>query len=280
MRVLVTGGSGRVGTWVVAELLEAGHAVAVFDQKPPASPDVEFRNGTILSLDECRLACRGMNAVIHLAAIPSPLHDPPERVLHFNTNSAWNIHQAAVDAGVPRVVHASSDATYGYVFREQDIPVDYLPIDEDYPQRPHDPYGTSKVIGEQIAKKFSEEHDLQTVALRICWVWMPDQPETYRTFTEDPEAWSKSLWVYNDARDVAQAFRLAVDAPNMRCERFCISAADNGTDVDTMELVTKHYGEVKVRKPIEGRGSAIDYSRATEKLGYKPQHSWRDWVRG
>jgi nucleoside-diphosphate-sugar epimerase len=279
MRVLVTGGSGRVGKWVVADLLEAGHEVAVFDQKPPASPDVEFHNGSILSLHECQRACRGMNAVIHLAAIPSPLHDTAERVLHVNTTGAWNIHQAAVDAEVPRVVHASSDATYGYVFRQHDIPLDYLPINEDYPQRPQDPYGSSKMIGEQIAKKFSEEHDLQTVALRICWVWMPDEPENYRKFTEDPDAWSKGLWVYNDARDVAQAFRLSLDAPNIRCERFCISAADNGTDVDTLELVRKHYGEVKVRQPIEGRRSPIDCSLAAKQLGYEPQHSWRDWVR-
>ena len=278
MKVLVTGGSGNVGRYVVAELLAAGHEATVLDLKPPASADVEFREGSVLDLDACAQACEGADAVVHLAAIPHPLSDPPERVMHVNTIGTWNVHQAAAQTGIRRVVQASSDSTYGYVFREREIPIDYLPIDEDYPQRPQDCYGLSKVVGEQIARAFSEGHGLETVCLRICYVWFPSSPENYRGLTQNPDAWWKGLWVYNDARDAALAFRLAVETPDVACERFCISAADNGTRVDTLDLLRKHYGDVPLRKPIEGRQSPIDYSRAAERLGYQPRHSWRDWL--
>ena len=116
--------------------------------------------------------------------------------------------------------------------------------------------------------------------MRICWVWFPDRPEAYRGPTQDPDSWWRGLWVYNDARDVARAFRLAVETPGLACERLCISAADNGTSVDTLALFRRHYGDVPVRKRIEGRQSPIDWSRAAERLGYEPEHSWKEWVDG
>ena len=277
MKVLVTGGSGNVGRYVVDELLDAGHEVSILDLKSPHHTDLTLHQGSILNLDMCRLACTDTDAVVHLAAIPHPLSDPPERVMHVNTMGTWNVHQAAVEAGVRRVVQASSDSTYGYVFRRNEIPIDSLPIDETYPQRPQDAYGLSKVVGEQIARAFSGGHGLETVALRICWVWFPDHAESYRKLTREPDAWWRNLWVYNDARDAAQAFRLAVETPGLTCERFCISAADNGTELDTMDLFRKHYGDVPLRKPIEGRQSPIDGSLAAEKLGYEPKHSWTEW---
>ena len=278
MRVLVTGGSGRVGSYVVPELIAAGHDVAILDIRAPAAPGAAFHEGSILSLDDCRDAFTGVEAVVHLAAIPHPLNDPPEQVMRVNVMGTWNVHQAAVEAGVRRVVQASSDSTYGYIFRTREIPLDYLPIGEDYPQRPQDPYGLSKAVGEQIARTFADGSGLETVALRICWVWMPDEPAAYRRLTQEPDTWWRNLWVYNDARDAALAFRLAVETPGLACERFCISAADNGTEADTLDLFSKHYGDVALRKPIEGRQSPIDTSRAAERLGYRPRHSWRDWV--
>ena len=278
MKILVTGGSGDVGGYVVRDLLEADHEPVVFDQKRPERDDVEYREGDILDLDGCRKACEGVDAIVHLAAIRVPLPDTPDKVLHVNAVGTFNIHQAAADVGVRRVVQASSDSTYGFTFWRKEIKPTYVPIDEAHPQRPQESYGLSKIAGELIAQSFTDGYGLETACLRICYVWFPHNPGGYKGLTEDPSRWSKSLWLYNDARDVAQAFRLAVETQGIRHERLCISAADNGTRCETPELLQKFYPNVPVRKPLGGRVSLMDYSHATEVIGYQPRHSWRDWV--
>lgn len=279
MKVLVTGGSGDVGGYVVRDLLETGHEPVVFDQKPPEVTDVEYREGDILDLDGCRRACEEMDAIIHLAAIRVPIPETPDKVLHVNAVGTFNIHQAAADVGVPRVAQASSDSTYGFTFWRMEMKPAYVPIDEAHPQRPQESYGLSKIAGELIAQSFTDGYALETVCLRICYCWFPHNPQGYKGLTDDPSRWAKSLWVYNDARDVAQAFRLAIETPGIEHERFCIAAADNGTKVETADLLKEFYPDVPVRKPLEGFASVIDHSHAAQTLGYTPKHSWRDWVK-
>ena len=279
MKILVTGGSGDVGGYVVRDLLAAGHEPVVFDQKRPDAGEVEYQEGDILDLNCCRNACEGVDAIIHLAAIRVPIPETPDKVLHVNAVGTFNIHQAAADVGVRRVVQASSDSTYGFTFWRREMKPAYVPIDEAHPQRPQESYGLSKIAGELIAQSFTDGYGMETVCLRICYCWFPHRPEGYRGLTDDPSRWSKSLWVYNDARDVAQAFRLAVETPGLTHERFCIAAADNGTRIETAALLEKFYPDVPVRKPLEGFASIVDHSLAAEKLGYAPRHSWREWVK-
>lgn len=280
MRIVITGGSGNVGRYVAPELLDHGHEVTIFDRLKPESLDVPFVEGSILDIDACRRAFRGSDVVIHLAAIPHPLDDPPEVVMHVNTTGTFIVHQAAVDIGVRRVVHASSDSSYGLVFRRVDFSPDYLPLDEEHPQKPQDAYGLSKKVGEAIARSFTRGYALETVALRICFVWFPHMAESYRPLTTDPgdRKWINGLWLYNDARDVATAFRLAAEIPDLRNEVFLISAEENGTVFETMELVRKYYGRVSMRKKLKGRESLADYSKAALILGYRPRYTWRDIV--
>lgn len=280
MRIVVTGGSGNVGRYVVDELLEHGHDVSVFDRVKPEFRSVPYVQGSILDIGDCRRAFAGGDVVVHLAAIPHPLDDPPEVVANVNIQGTFDVHQAAVDAGVRRVVHASSDSSYGLVFRRVDFSPEYLPLDEDHPQKPQDAYGLSKQVGEEIARAFTRGYALETVALRICFVWFPHLAESYRSLTVDPgeRKWINGLWLYNDARDVATAFRLACETPDLRHEDFLISAEDNGTVFDTLELVGQYYGRVPMRKKLRGRESLVDYSKAALILGYRPRYSWQDII--
>ena len=109
--------------------------------------------------------------------------------------------------------------------------------------------------------------------------WFPEHAESYRTLTKDPgqRKWMNGLWLYNDSRDVARAFRLAAEAEGIESEAFLISAEDNGTAFDTMELVRRYYpGDIALRKPIEGRKSLADWSKAKRMLGFEPRYTWRD----
>jgi len=278
MKIVVTGGSGQVGTYVLREL-QNRHAIVVFDRHAPAVEGVSFIEGDILDPEACKRAFEGADAVIHLAAIPHPMSDAPEHVMRVNTMGTFIVHQAAADVGVRRVVQASSDSSYGFVFRTRDFLPEYLPLDEDHPQRPQDPYGLSKLMGEEIAHSFTRRCELETVSLRICFVWFPEQAANYLPLTQNPENWLNGLWLYNDARDAAQAFRLAAETSGLADEAFLISAADNGTVYDTMDLVRRFYAsDIPLKSDLSGNASLADWSKAKQILGYQPQYRWRDMI--
>ena len=282
MRIVVTGGSGRLGRYVTKEL-SRDHEVTVFDRIEPTDPAVRFRKGDITNILDCRRACEGMDAAVHLAAIPDPLRDPAEAVFRVNTMGTFNIHQAACEAGMRKVVHASSNSVYGFHFRkegEEPIP-EYLPIDEDHPQRPADPYGLSKKLGEEIAMSFTRQYGIATVAIRICWVWFPENLKDYVTSANDPKGFM-GLWSLIDCRDAAVAFRLAVEADDLRSfESFVITATDNGTPYQSRDLVRKYFSErIEYRRDIRGRNSLFDGAKAKAVLGFSPRYTAAEILKG
>lgn len=279
MRIVVTGGSGNVGRYVVDELRKFHHEVTVFDVKGPKDKDVNSVKGDMLKIDDCRKAFEGAEVIVHLAAIPHPLNDPPEKVFDVNVAGTFNVHQAAADLGIGKVVQASSDSSYGFGFlRPGDFLLpEYLPLDEDHPQKPADPYGLSKKVGEEIAKSFTKRYGMTTIALRICMVLFPELMESYKSAIEKGKGWP---W-YNDVRDVAQAFRLAVGARGFKkYEVFCICAVDNGTKFESAKIVRKYFSEkIILKKEIKGRQSLYDWSKARVLLGYEPRYTWRDTIK-
>jgi len=277
MKIVVTGGSGNVGRYVVDELRKFHHEVTVFDVKESKDKDVTFVKGDMLKIDHCRKAFEGAEAIVHLAAIPHPLNDPPEKVFNINVAGTFNIHQVAADLGIGKVVQASSDSSYGFNFRKEgDVLLpEYLPIDEDHPQRPQDPYGLSKKVGEEIARSFVSRYGMTTIALRICGVLFPE-PESVHRFRETLKK-SGQCW-YNDVRDVAYAFRLAVEGTGLkRYEVFCISAADTGSELDSVELARREWGShIPFMREIKRRESLYDWAKARVLLGYQPRYTWKD----
>ncbi len=284
MRIVVTGGSGKVGRYVVEELKKF-HEVTVFDIKKSKDKDVTFVKGDILKIDHCRKAFEGAETIVHLAAIPHPLNDPPEKVFNVNVVGTFNVHQAAADIGIDKVVHASSDSSYGFNFRKPEdilLPV-YLPLDEDHPQKPADPYGLSKKVGEEIAQSFAKRYGMTTIALRICMVLFPENEDNLQLMEFCKSAIEKGKgwpW-YNDVRDVAQAFRLAVETRGFKkYEVFCICAVDNGTKFESAKVVRKYFSEkIILKKEIKGRQSLYDWSKAKALLGYQPRYTWRDVIK-
>ncbi len=279
MRIVVTGGNGKLGRYLVAELARE-HEVIVLDQAGEPSADVEFVRGDMLDMKTCKRALEGAEVVIHLGAIPHPLSDPPERVWRVNTCSTYNIHEAAASLGVRRVVQASSDSTLGFWFRTRDIEPLYAPIDEAHPCRPQDAYGLGKLAAEQIAQSYGDRVGLETVALRICLVLFPDQAycrNLVKKLRSGPAGDSKGLWAYNHVLDAVQAFRLAAETPGLGNEVMFISAADVAANEDTLDLLRKYHPSVTdIRGDLSGRRSLIDYSKAAAMLGYEPKYSWRD----
>ena len=133
MRILITGGSGTIGGYVLRELLQAGHSVTSYSRTAPRVEGAGFIQGDIMDPDSLESACRGHDAVIHLAAVPGPGRASPAQLINVNVVGTANVLEAALEAGIDKVVFASSGAATGFSFQRQALVPRYLPLDEAHP---------------------------------------------------------------------------------------------------------------------------------------------------
>ena len=172
MRVLVTGGTGKVGRAAVERLIRSGHQVKVIGR----SADMEIAGGEYARCDvndypELRRQAEGVDGIVHLAAIPNPAQGPGEEIFRVNCEGTFNLYQAATEAGIKRVVSASSINALGFFFGVKSFPLRYLPIDEEHPCVTTDPYSFSKQIMEATAAYFWRREGISGVCLRLPGVF-------------------------------------------------------------------------------------------------------------
>ena len=287
MNILVTGGVGRIGHYVVAELAGAGHAVTVFDRVLPAAPiaGVYYRLGDHESLGEVAEACAGMDAIVHLSAIPAPRTHPNATVFRTNVMGTFNVHEAAVMVGVPLVVSTSSQSAYGFAWQHRPFLPVYLPLDEDHPDLAQDAYGLSKMTGELIAHGYHRRCDLRVCSLRPPWVVVPEEYATaVRAAVTRPIAeWTNTVFAYLDVRDLAVAYRLVVEAPPERVqdEVFNVCAADALTSESLRTLLPRLNPAFRsLVAPLGEQQSMVSAVRIERALGWRPRYSWRDMLSG
>lgn len=300
--VLVTGGSGRLASYVTPRLRRAGHDVTGFDTVPHPQVDdpPAFILGDLTSLDDCLRALTYSEAevIVHLGALPAPTEmikrsrwrrqqaGPEDLTMRVNTMGTYYLLDAARRLGtVKQVIFASSFYTLGLGNRISDRPfeVDYLPIDEDHPLRPEDSYGLSKVFGEEMLKAWARAWGITAVAFRLMGVSYPNNEGFPYSFDVTPE--SKPDHVggpivtthqYVDARDVAEACVLAMEATGLdEFEAFYLST-DTVYREDTKDLVARIWPDLApLAKDIQGTDGIVTDAKARQKLGYQPAHSWR-----
>lgn len=274
-RVVVTGGSGLVGRHIVRSLMES-FDVVVLDLKSFPDRSISHRKVDVLNLDALVRAVEGCDAVIHLAGIPHPLNDPPDRVFHVNTVGTLNVLEACSTTGVGRVVFMSSESTLGIAFGEGKIEPDFVPIDETHTLRAQDPYGLSKMSAELICEAYSKKSQISVVSLRAPWIWVPDDKERarYGDLVKEYRTWRTSLWSHIHVLDVAAAIRCALDRPDDgACHRaYFISSQRNWTGKDTRELVREFFPGTKLLDPNRmGPYSLINAGLAERELQFTPK---------
>lgn len=281
MRVAVTGGSGKLGRAVVADLAAHGYEVVNLDLQPPRDPAVTYVRvdftdfgqtlGALTRVDDRH---DGIDAVVHLAAIPGPGMVPNATMFGNNVVSTYNVFAAARQAGIGNVVWASSETVLGLPF---DVPPPYLPVDEEVPPRPATTYSLGKVLEEEMARQFCRwEPELKMIGLRFSNVMEPSDYAKFPGFDTDPELRRWNLWSYIDARDGAQAVRRAIEHEATGMDVFVIANADTVMSRPTAELAAEVFPGVPVRKELALNETLLSIDKARRVLGYEPEHSWRD----
>jgi nucleoside-diphosphate-sugar epimerase len=280
--VAVTGGSGKLGRAVVSELLTAGWQVINLDQAPPPPGqgcpfvriDLRDFGQAVEGLTGIQDRHEGVDAVVHLAAIPAPGLSANAATFANNAPSTYNVFSAAKLAGVRNVVWASSETVLGLPF---DSPPPYIPVDEDYPPRPESTYSLVKTLEEEMARQFCRwDPQLKMIGLRFSNVMYVEDYAQFPSFDADAHLRKWNLWGYIDARDGAQAVRRALDHQSTGTEVFIIANADTVMSRSSASLAAEVYPGVEIRKELGQHETMLSIDKARRVLGYEPVHSWRE----
>jgi nucleoside-diphosphate-sugar epimerase len=280
MTVVVTGGSGKLGRAVVNELVDHGYPVVNLDRVPPREArcpytriDLTDYGQTVEALSAIDDRYASVEAVVHLAAIPGPGVTGNVATFDHNITATHHVFAAARAAKIRNVVWASSETLLGLPFT---TPPPYLPVDVEYPARPETSYALAKHLEEQMAAQFCRwDPELKMIGLRFSNVMEPSDYAAYPSYQDDPRRRSWNVWSYIDARDGAQAVRLALEYKGTGMEVFVIANADTVMNRSSAELVREVYPSVPVTKELGEHETLLSIAKARRILGYEPRYTWR-----
>jgi nucleoside-diphosphate-sugar epimerase len=278
--IVVTGGSGKAGRACVNELLAHGYELCNIDLVSGGNESVPFSQVDLTDFGQTMAALSGIDervhkvtGIVHLAAIPAPGRAPNHVTFETNTISTYNVFEAARQLQIKNIVWASSETVLGLPF---EIPPPYVPIDEEYAGRPETAYSLSKLVGEEIAKQFCRwDPELKIIGLRLSNVMSPEDYARFPSFQDDARKRKWNVWSYIDARDAAQAFRLALEADVKGAEVFIIANADTVMLRDNKALLAEVFPNVPQRGTFGPHDSLFSIEKARRILKYEPKYSWR-----
>jgi nucleoside-diphosphate-sugar epimerase len=282
-RVAVTGGSGKLGRAVVTHLVDHGWDVVTLDRKRAEPQRGDFVHVELTDYGQVVDALSAvddryqrLDAVVHLGAIPAPGLSPNAATFSNNMTSTYNVFSAARLAGITNIVWASSETVLGLPF---DTPPPYVPVDEEYPGRPQSTYSVVKFLEEHLAGQLCRwDPRLKMIGLRFSNVMEPEDYQAFPGYDADPLARKWNLWGYIDARDGAQAVRLALEHQATGVDVFIIANADTVMSRPNRELLDAVFPDVPVHGEIGEHDTLLSIDKARRVLGYEPIHSWRDQV--
>jgi len=291
MRVFFTGGSGKAGRHAITFLQQQGHTVVNADRVASGLEVSEL----LIDLCDAGQVIGAMSqfadfhelepgtgvpkydAVVHFAAVPRVMIGTDGECFRQNTQSTYNVIEAAVKLGIPKVIFASSETTYAICFAEGELKPEYVPLDEDHPTVPHDSYAMSKICNEATARSFQARSGIDIYGLRINNVIEPHEyAEQFPAFMDDPGLRRRNIFAYIDARDLGQMVDCCLRRDGLGYEVFNVSNDDMSVGITSNEVIARFYQDVPVRRQMRPDETFYANDKAKRMVGFAPRHSWRD----
>ena len=292
MRILFTGGSGKAGKHAVAYLAAQGHRILNADRIPLGRDDAEDRvidladagqvydvMSSYAGFDELEpgTGVPKFDAVVHFAAVPRILMATDNECYRVNALSTYNVIDAAVKFGVPKVIFASSETTYGVCFADGERKPDYIPVDEEHPTVPEDSYAMSKVVNEVTARSFQRRSGIDIYGLRINNVVEPHEyVENFPAYLKDPDLRRRNIFAYIDARDLGHMVDRCLAVDGLGFQIFNVSNDNHSVDRSTSQLISRYYGGVTQTREMGENETFYSNAKAKKLLDFRPKHDWRD----
>jgi UDP-glucose 4-epimerase len=296
MKVLIIGACGGLARHLIPELEKGGHELRLLDRVSPEEATIfapkdgverqpapmktawPYLKAELLDFPALRSAAEGMDAIIHLAAILTGHPEQGPAIMQVNVTGTYHVLEAARLAGVPRVFVASSINAFGTMYwRISGKPVNYpsMPLTEDFPPVPEDPYSLSKWFNEETCAAFTRAYGMTTAAFRFAAVQGQRFVDEARANPKPTTAWSDDLFQWVHVADVATGLRQALECPTLpKHGVYSIGAADTRCPESTMELLEKFRPDLaqKITVPLPGRTALLSIAKAQVAFGYNPAH--------
>jgi UDP-glucose 4-epimerase len=284
-KVLVTGGSGFIGSHLVDRLIELGHNVISVDTKAKLNPNAAGRLVNINDRSHTVDSYKDVDYVFHVAGqarVQPSIHNPQDSIIN-NVNATAKVLQLSKQAGVKRVIYSMTSSIYGS---------HQPPHTEDMHPQPLSPYAVSKLAGEQLCKVYSELYGLETASLRYFNVYGPRESEfgEYTTVVKkflQQQAAGHPLTIVGDGEqrrdfthvyDIVEANIAAMNYQGeLKGEIFNIGAGHNYSVNGVAKLISDSHQYLPAR-PGEARETLADNSKAREVLGWTPKLNLEDYI--
>ena len=275
--IVVTGAAGRLGRRVVQLLADQNREILATDQVEADDLPAEFVRCDLGNAGAVHEILKGAEAVVHMGAIPGPSRAEPRVIFENNVAADFNVMMSAAELGLRRVVFSSSAFGMGWAHDGNAFVPKYLPLDEEHPMMPFEPYGLTKQVGEDIGRMIARSTDTTVVSLRFTNVALPEVQAEFPWPAPTPEnPLTLVMWAYADARDVAEAHVLALDVEIEEYEAFMLAQPSSRFNEPTIDIVRNNFGDrVEIREGLEDTASVISTEKVQRMLGWRPLHNWR-----
>lgn len=293
-RIVVTGGSGKAGQFVISELLKCGHIILNLDLSPMDHPEVYTLKTDLADSGQVFNALSGQwslrepfpeglpprpDAVVHLAGYARNMLVPDNETFRSNTQGTYNVIEAACKLGIRKIILASSVTVYGVSFAQGDANFPSFPIHEDLDVNPTDTYAIAKLCNERIARGFASRFDADIYSLRIGRVIEPEEydGEIFYSYVHEPLLWKVHGWSYIDARDLGSMCEAAVRTDGLGFQVFN-ATNDHITNLSpTREFLSSQFPHIPITRDLEEFEAPFSNAKIKSMLGFQEKHPWKKY---